>query len=343
MATGEDARFDVVEALDDRIYLSHHQRRAARADLRGRPAAPGARALARDRCPRATTCSSGRSTSTAAWRSVSCTTRRRALRLVDSRRPGPPRRGAAARAGRADRALRRARRWPSCSTGSPVSWRRPPSSTSSWAPSRRASSGARSRRPVDAAAFDVERVMVSLARRHAAAAVSRQPQGARRATARALPCSPATAASTSTCCPPGRRRRSPFLERGGTYALAILRGGGEYGESWHRAGMLGQQAERVRRLHRRRRPGSSREQVTTPDRLAISGGSNGGLLVGAALTQRPDLFRAVVCNVPLLDMLRYHLFRIAAALDPRVRLARRSGGGPLARAPTRPTSTCATA
>jgi len=57
-------------------------------------------------------------------------------------------------------------------------------------------------------------------------------------------------------------------------------------------------------------------QITSADRLAISGRSNGGLLVGAALTQRPELFRAVVCGVPLLDMLRYHLFRIAALWVP---------------------------
>src|SRR5262249_60003109 len=58
------------------------------------------------------------------------------------------------------------------------------------------------------------------------------------------------------------------------------------------------------------------EGHAAPDRLAIIGGSNGGLLVGAALTQRPDLFRAVVCQVPLLDMVRYHLFRIARLWIP---------------------------
>jgi prolyl oligopeptidase len=101
-----------------------------------------------------------------------------------------------------------------------------------------------------------------------------------------------------------------WLECGGVYALPNLRGGGEYGEDWHRAGMLEQKqhtfddfiaaAEYL-----------VREGYTSPERMAISGGSNGGLLVGAALTQRPDLFRAVVCAVPLLDMLRFHLFLIA--------------------------------
>ncbi len=107
----------------------------------------------------------------------------------------------------------------------------------------------------------------------------------------------------------------PFLEAGGVYALAVLRGGGEYGEEWHRAGML----DRKQNVFDDFLAAAQRlvdDRVTRPQRLAISGGSNGGLLVGAALTQRPDLFRAVICKVPLLDMLRYHKFRIAQLWIP---------------------------
>ncbi|HET9015448.1 MAG TPA: prolyl oligopeptidase family serine peptidase [Thermomicrobiaceae bacterium] len=101
-----------------------------------------------------------------------------------------------------------------------------------------------------------------------------------------------------------------WLERGGVYALPNLRGGGEYGEEWHRAGMFARKQNVFDDFI------AAAEHLvaagyTSPDRLAIEGGSNGGLLVGAALTQRPDLFRAVACHVPLLDMLRYHHFLIA--------------------------------
>jgi prolyl oligopeptidase len=101
-----------------------------------------------------------------------------------------------------------------------------------------------------------------------------------------------------------------FLERGGLYAVAHLRGGGEYGEEWHRAGMLDRKQNVFDDFL------AAAEFLLEGghagrDRLAILGGSNGGLLVGAALTQRPELFRAAVCQVPLLDMLRYHRFRIA--------------------------------
>jgi prolyl oligopeptidase len=109
--------------------------------------------------------------------------------------------------------------------------------------------------------------------------------------------------------------RFAFLERGGVLAIANLRGGGEYGEAWHQAGMLNKKqnvfddfiAAAEWLIH---------EKITSSDRLAIQGGSNGGLLVGAVLTQRPELFRAVVCAVPLLDMVRYHKFLIARLWIP---------------------------
>jgi prolyl oligopeptidase len=106
-----------------------------------------------------------------------------------------------------------------------------------------------------------------------------------------------------------------WMEHGGVYAVANLRGGAEFGEDWHRAGMLGNKqnvfddmiaaAEHL-----------IAEKYTDKDHLAIQGGSNGGLLMGAMITQRPDLFRAVVCQVPLLDMLRYQNFQIAKLWIP---------------------------
>ena len=101
-----------------------------------------------------------------------------------------------------------------------------------------------------------------------------------------------------------------WVEAGGLFALPNLRGGGEYGESWHRAGMLGKKQNVFDDFHAAAEALIARGWTSTR-KLAISGGSNGGLLVGAALTQRPDLFAAVSCAVPLLDMLRYQNFRIA--------------------------------
>jgi prolyl oligopeptidase len=106
-----------------------------------------------------------------------------------------------------------------------------------------------------------------------------------------------------------------LLEHGGIYALANLRGGSEYGEEWHRAGMLGNR-QNVFDDFIAAAEYLIAEKYTSSDRLAIQGGSNGGLLVGAAMTQRPELFRAVVCQVPLLDMLRYHNFQIAKLWIP---------------------------
>jgi len=98
-----------------------------------------------------------------------------------------------------------------------------------------------------------------------------------------------------------------WLEQGGVYAVPNLRGGAEYGEAWHQAGM-GANKQNVFDDFIHAAEYLIAEGWTRPERLAIRGGSNGGLLVGAAMTQRPDLFGAVICAVPLLDMIRYHLF-----------------------------------
>jgi prolyl oligopeptidase len=114
-----------------------------------------------------------------------------------------------------------------------------------------------------------------------------------------------------------------FLEHGGLIAIPNLRGGGEYGEEWHRAGMLDKK-QNVFDDFLSAAEWLIKEKYTSPRHLAIQGGSNGGLLVGAALTQRPDLFRAVVCQVPLLDMVRYHKFLIARLWIPEYGTADRA-------------------
>jgi prolyl oligopeptidase len=109
--------------------------------------------------------------------------------------------------------------------------------------------------------------------------------------------------------------RYPWLEAGGGFAVPNLRGGGEYGESWHKAGMLDKKQNVFDDFI------SAAEYLvkagyTRPSKLVISGGSNGGLLMGAVTTQRPDLFGAVLCQVPLLDMVRYHKFGLGSGWVP---------------------------
>jgi prolyl oligopeptidase len=101
-----------------------------------------------------------------------------------------------------------------------------------------------------------------------------------------------------------------WAEHGGVFAVANLRGGAEFGEEWHRAGMLAKK-QNVFDDFIAAAEWLIANRYTSASRLAIEGTSNGGLLVGAALTQRPDLFRAVLCRYPLLDMIRYHKFLVA--------------------------------
>ena len=96
-----------------------------------------------------------------------------------------------------------------------------------------------------------------------------------------------------------------WLERGGVYALANIRGGGEFGPRWHQAA-LKEKRQTAFDDFAAVAEDLINHKITSPRHLGIQGGSNGGLLMGATFTQRPELFHAVICQVPLLDMLRYH-------------------------------------
>ena len=106
-----------------------------------------------------------------------------------------------------------------------------------------------------------------------------------------------------------------WIEHGGAVVIVNLRGGSEFGEDWHKAGMLDKK-QNVFDDYIGAAEWLIANKYTRPERLAIYGGSNGGLLVGAAMTQRPELYGAVVCAVPLLDMVRFHMFKVARYWTP---------------------------
>jgi len=101
-----------------------------------------------------------------------------------------------------------------------------------------------------------------------------------------------------------------LIEHGCRFAVANIRGGSEFGEAWHKAAQRHKRQTSIDDFIAASEWLISQD-LTLPDKLGIGGGSNAGLLVAAALTQRPDLYRAVLCLGPLLDMLRYHLFDFA--------------------------------
>ena len=130
-----------------------------------------------------------------------------------------------------------------------------------------------------------------------------------------------------------------WMEMGGVYAVPNLRGGGEYGEDWHKAGTKLQQAERLRRLHRGGRVSDRATRYTSTPKLAIAAACNGGLLVGACLTQRPDLFGAAPAGRRRHGHAALPQVHDRLGLDRRLRLVRQRRASSRRSSSTRPCTT----